>query len=60
MKTSKDISREFNRRIFINEMKRERDSRGEILTKWTMLALAAFCFAAWAYIIWGVFSQLLK
>lgn len=60
MKTSKDISREFNRRIFINQMKQDRDSAGQTLTKWTMLTLTAFCFAAWLYIIWGLLSQLLK
>ena len=60
MKTSKDISREFNRRIFINQMKGERDRVGEMLTKWTLLTLAVFCGVAWAYIIWGLLSQLLK
>lgn len=60
MKTSKDISREFNRRIFINQMKRDRDSMGQTLTKWTMLTLTAFCFTSSAYIVYRVFSEFLN
>lgn len=60
MKTSKDISREFNRRIFVNQMKRERDKAGGVIATLTLYTIMALCLAAWVYIGFGFVAELLK
>ena len=60
MQTSKDISREFNRRIFINQMKHKRGKAGEVIAALTLYAIMALCLAAWVYIGFGFVAELLK
>lgn len=47
---SRDITREFNRRIFINQLKAERDAPKVRVSHALLFTMAGFCLAAWVYL----------
>ena len=57
---SQEITREFNRRIFINQLKTDRDAAGDRLSRAIIRIGGAFVIVAWAYLVFRMFDALAR
>jgi len=57
---SQEINREFNRRIFINQLKNDRDAAGDRLNRAIIGIAGAFVLVAWVYLIFRMFDALAR
>lgn len=57
---SQEIAREFNRRIFINQMKQERDAADDLLNRVIIRAGIVFLAISWAYLVYRMFDALAR